>query len=114
MYLKSTETATLSLLDYYCKICGPFYIILSLLYFIRAYIQSLGHSVFTAIGGVVELMTRLVISLTLVNSFGFTIICFSEPIAWILTTSFLFAAYFIFVRKKIKLLGVHKHDEQLE
>ena len=114
MYLKSTETATLSLLDYYCKICGPFYIILSLLYFIRAYIQSLGQTVFTAIGGVVELMTRLVISLTLVNSFGFTIICFSEPIAWMLTTSYLFAAYFIFVRKKIKLLGVHQHDEQLE
>ncbi|MGN0113981.1 MAG: MATE family efflux transporter [Acutalibacteraceae bacterium] len=114
MYLKSTETATLSLLDYYCKICGPFYILLSLLYFIRAYIQSLGQSVFTAIGGVVELMTRLVIALTLVNRFGFTIICFSEPIAWILTTSYLFAVYFIFVRKKIKLLGVHQHDEQLE
>lgn len=112
MYLKSSEAATLNLLDYYCKICGPFFAMLTLLYFIRSYIQSLGHSVFTAIGGVIELMTRLVVALTLISRFGYTIICFSEPIAWILTTSFLFAAYFIFVRKKIKLLGAAKYDEQ--
>ena len=112
MYLKSTETAALSLLDYYCKICGPFYIMLSLLYFIRAYIQSLGQTVFTAIGGVIELMTRLVVALTLIERFGYTIICLSEPIAWLLTTSYLFAMYFIFVRKKIKLLGAQKHEEQ--
>lgn len=112
MYLKSTETATLNLLDYYCKICGPFFALLAMLYFIRSYIQSLGHSVFTAIGGVIELMTRVVVATTLIRRFGYAIICFSEPIAWILTTSFLFAAYFIYIRKKIKLLGTAKHDEQ--
>lgn len=111
MYLKSSEVATLSLLDYYCKICGPFYILLSLLFFIRSYIQSLGHSVFTAIGGVIELLTRFVIAMTLINRFGFTIICFSEPISWILTVSYLFAAYFIFVRKKVKRLGVQVKSE---
>lgn len=108
MYLKSSEVTTLSLVDYYCKICGSFFTLLALLYFIRSYIQALGQSMFTAIGGVIELLTRLVIALLLIQRFGYTIICLSEPISWILTVSFLFASYFIFVRKKITKLGTTK------
>lgn len=110
MYLKSSETATLALVDCYCKLCGPFFTLLSLLYFIRGYIQSLGESVFTAIGGVIELLTRLVIAFLLISRLGYTIICLSEPISWILTVSFLFAVYIFYLRKKVSKIGQKKAE----
>ncbi|MGN0172925.1 MAG: MATE family efflux transporter [Acutalibacteraceae bacterium] len=100
MYINSYETETLSLIGYYAKFSGSFMILLCFLYIFRSYIQALGFSLITAIGGVVELLTRACISLFMISYFGFTIICLSNPLSWLLTDLFLIISYFVFVKRK--------------
>ena len=100
MYINSYEVETLSLIGYYSSISGWLLILLCVLYIIRSYIQALGYSLFTAIGGIIELSTRAVITFFLISKFGFTIICLSNPLSWIFTDLFLILSYFIYIKRK--------------
>lgn len=100
MYINSYETETLSLIGYYSRISGTILILLCVLYVVRNYIQALGYSLFTAIGGLVELSTRACITFFLISKFGFTIICLSNPLSWFFTDLFLISSYFIYIRRK--------------
>ena len=104
MYLKSSEVETLSLVSYYCKISGSMLTLLCLLYFIRNVVQALGYAIFTAIGGVIELVTRLFVAFVLIRLFGYTAICLSNPLSWLFTASFLFIMYFTVIKRHLKPL----------
>lgn len=100
MYINSYETETLNLIAYYSRFSGVLMFMLCILYVIRNYIQALGYSLFTAIGGVVELVTRACISFFLISRLGFTIICLSNPLSWFFTDLFLILSYLIFIKRK--------------
>ena len=100
MYINSNETETLELITYYATLTGPLYTLLCVLYAIRNYIQALGYSLFTALGGVVELLTRAFVSFFLISQLGFTIICLSNPLSWIFTDLFLIISYLVYIKKK--------------
>ena len=104
MYLKSSEVETLSLVSYYCKISGSMLTLLCLLYFIRNVVQALGYAIFTAIGGVIELVTRLFVAFVLIRLLGYTAICLSNPLSWLFTTAFLFLMYFTVIKRHLKPL----------
>lgn len=100
MYINSYEAETLSLIGYYSRISGCLLTLLCVLYVIRNYIQALGYSLFTAVGGIVELSTRACITFFLISKFGFTIICLSNPLSWIFTDLFLITSYFVYIKRK--------------
>lgn len=100
MYINANEIKTLELISYYATLTGPLYVLLCILYAIRNYIQALGYSLFTALGGVVELLTRAFVSFFLISQLGFTIICLSNPLSWLFTDLFLIVSYIIYIRKK--------------
>lgn len=100
MYINSYEVETLSLIGYYSSISGWLLVLLCVLNIIRSYIQALGYSLFTAIGGIVELSTRACITFFLISKFGFTIICLSNPLSWVFTDLFLILSYFIYIKRK--------------
>lgn len=100
MYINSYEVETLSMISYYSKFSGCLMVLLCILYVIRNYIQALGYSLFTALGGIVELTTRACISFFLISQFGFTIICLSNPLSWLFTDLFLISSYLIYIKRK--------------
>ncbi len=102
MYLNSSETETLSFINYYFIFSGTLLFMLCVLYVIRSTITSLGYSAFNAIGGLVELGCRLFVVFALVSNLGYTAICISNPLSWIATSTMLFTAYFTYIRKKFK------------
>lgn len=100
LYINSTEAEVLKLIGYYASLTGPLFMFLCVLYAIRSYIQAMGYSLFTAIGGVVELVTRAFLAFFLISKFGYAVICLSNPISWILTDTFLILSYYIYIQRK--------------
>ncbi len=61
---------------------AAFYTLLTILFILRNTIQGLGFSSLTMMSGISEMIMRCVVAFGLVGHFGFTIILFTNPIAW--------------------------------
>ena len=66
---------------------------------VRFLIQGMGFSRLAVFAGAFEMLARGLAGFVLVPLFGFTAVCFANPLAWIFADLFLLPAYF-FVRKK--------------
>ena len=89
----------------YNSIC---YIPLSFVNIIRFLIQGLGYSKQSMFAGVAEMIARTVIALVVVGKIGYTAICISNGVAWLLADCFLFTAYFVDLnqlKKKFSLVN---------
>ncbi|GHU78146.1 MATE family efflux transporter [Spirochaetia bacterium] len=66
----------------YLVITSCFYILLAFLLIIRQTLQGLGDSLFPTLAGIAELVMRMFAAITLSQFFGFTGLCFANPLAW--------------------------------
>ena len=66
---------------------------LSLVNGIRFLIQGLGYSKLAILAGICEMFARSFVGFLLVPLFGFPVVCFANPIAWISADLFLIPAY---------------------
>ena len=66
---------------------------------VRFLIQGMGFSRLAVFAGAFEMLARGLAGFVLVPLFGFTAVCFANPLAWIFADLFLIPAFF-FVRKK--------------
>ncbi|MDD6194443.1 MAG: MATE family efflux transporter [Lachnospiraceae bacterium] len=78
-----------------------FFFPLAIVNIFRFMIQGMGFSSFAVLAGVMEMIARTVIALTLVPAVGFMGACFASPFAWILADLFLVPAFF-YVHKKLQ------------
>ncbi len=101
LFISPTETATLDATYTYLFVSAVGYIFLLLLHIFRNSVQALGYATLAMLTGVFELVARVVVSITLVQSFGFMGAVFANPIAWISAISFLIPVY-IYIMKKFK------------
>ncbi len=76
-----------------------FYFPLAMVNIVRFLIQGMGFSRLAVFAGAFEMLARGLAGFVLVPLFGFTAVCFANPLAWIFADLFLLPAYF-FVRKK--------------
>ncbi|MCC8194454.1 MAG: MATE family efflux transporter [Deltaproteobacteria bacterium] len=83
----------------YLTINGSLYWILALLFIFRYTLQGLGQSVVPTVAGIMELVMRALGALVLLQLYGFTGVCVSNPLAWIGSCLPLGIAYAISVRK---------------
>jgi putative MATE family efflux protein len=60
------------------------YSLVSILFILRNTLQGLGFTYANAVAGLGELCGRIIVSLILVHFFGFTIVCYAAPTAWLL------------------------------
>lgn len=103
-------------LDYsqmYLVIASAFVWVLGLLYIYRNALQGIGNSVIPFLSGVVELIVRVAVAMTLSVSMGFFGISASSPIAWIGATIPLMISFYIVIRrreKKAVLLGLEEAE----
>ena len=83
----------------YLTVNGSTYSILALLFIFRYTLQGLGHSAVPTFAGVMELVMRAVGAFVLLEYFGFTGACLSNPLAWIGSCVPLAIAYVVSIRK---------------
>ena len=66
---------------------------------VRLLIQGMGFTTLAVFAGALQMLARGLAGFVLVPLFGFTAVCFANPLAWIFADLFLIPAYF-FVRKQ--------------
>jgi putative MATE family efflux protein len=67
----------------YLRINGLSYVFLAWLFVSRQTLQGLGRSMITTVAGIMELVMRIFAAIILSVLFGFTGLCFANPLAWL-------------------------------
>ena len=107
LFVKEPSAEMLSLSKRYLFWQGVFYIGLAIIYVYRNGLQGMGYSALTMIGGVVELVMRIVASLLLVKVLDYLGLCLSNPCAWLGVDVLFLTSYYIIINKKLKALKVN-------
>jgi Na+-driven multidrug efflux pump len=87
---------------------GCFYILLGSLLILRYSLQGLGHSVVAMGAGVFEMVGRCLVAFIGVSGFGFTAVCFANPVAWLGANLLLVPVFIWVMHKKSKELKALK------
>ena len=99
LFLNAGEEAILADAVYYIRRNVIFYFPLAMVNIVRFLIQGMGFSRLAVFAGAFEMLARGLAGFVLVPMFGFSAVCFANPLAWIFADLFLVPAFF-FVRKK--------------
>ncbi len=82
---------------------AAFYCLLTIVLTFRYTIQGMGYSTFAMLAGILEMIARTIVGLTLPATFGFISICWASPAAWIAADIFLIPAFFYCLKKSHRI-----------
>lgn len=99
LFVDADETAILANVQLVLTINSAFYIPLAFVNIVRFLIQGIGFSGLAVFAGAFEMVARALAGFLLVPLFGFTAVCFANPLAWLFADAFLFPAYFLVMRR---------------
>jgi Na+-driven multidrug efflux pump len=99
LFLTSPSDDVLNYAQIYLTTIGFFQFALALLFIFRNALQGLGDGMTPLLGGIGEMIARILIVLTLPAILGYQGICFASPMAWIFADVPLMAKYFWMARK---------------
>lgn len=105
LFISSSETAVLDLVDEFLRICSWFYPVLVVIFVLRNTLQGLGYSLTAMSAGIFELVARAVGGFGFVTRLGFDAVCFVNPAAWAAADLLLVPACFVAMsrlRKKLQ------------
>lgn len=102
LFINAKEIAIIENISLYLMINAGFYALLGILFILRNTLQGLGYSFLAMFGGVFELVARSIVAFGFVGAFGYSAICFANPLAW-LFADILFIAGIIYKGKELKL-----------
>ena len=85
----------------YCHMTAAFFLPLCTIFIFRNIMQGCGYGFLPMMGGVSELIARLIVSVAAMKLFSYPLACFGDPAAWIAAASFTGISY-LFVIKKIE------------
>lgn len=89
---------TLEYIQRYLQFTTPFYMVLSILFIVRYTLQGLGKVVAPTLAGLMEMIMRVLIPVSLTGIMGFSGIVLSHPLAWVGSTAIL--VYAVYLVKK--------------
>ena len=85
----------------YSYLCIAFYVPLCTIYIFRNIMQGCGYSFLPMMGGVAELLARLVVSIAAMKLLSYPMACAADPAAWVAAAVFTGISY-LYVIKKIE------------
>ncbi len=94
MFISGSQPEVLGAARIYLRVCGTFFPVLFLLFIYRNILQSIGMGFWPLMGGVFELIARILVAFLLPHFIGYTGICLAGPVAWIFATLPLGIAYY--------------------
>lgn len=112
LFLDAGETLILANAYAFIRVNVLFYFPLALVNIVRFLIQGMGFSKLAVFAGAFEMLARGLAGFVLVPAFGFTAVCFANPLAWIFADIFLIPAYFLVKRKMAVILGKRRTEMQ--
>jgi len=83
------------------RIHFPFFPVLGVLLAMRVSMQSMGQKTAPVFSSVIELLMKIIFALWLIPSLGFTGVCVTEPVTWVIMTIFLMTVYMVKTRKML-------------
>lgn len=101
LFMSNPNGEILGYAKIYLNIMAIFYPFLASIYVYRSGLQGIGDGFFPMLGGIGELVARLVVALTLPKVFGFYGICAASPVAWVAAAAILFIRYCFYMKKRM-------------
>lgn len=83
----------------YLILNGVFYFVIGLLFVFRSTLQGMGFAFVPLMGGVSELILRVIGAFVFAEYFGYPGVCLASPAAWFGATAILITAYFFVMRR---------------
>lgn len=102
LFITNPSEEILSYAQTYLTTAGLFYPVLGLLSIYRSALQGMGDGVVPLLGGVGELVARIVVATILPPIIGYLGVCLAAPSAWCLATAILLIRYFPWIHQKKK------------
>ena len=99
LFLDSGETEILNNAQQFLTVNSAAYLLLLCVNVFRFCIQGMGYSLFAVTAGVFEMVARSIMGFGLVPMFGFSAVCFANPLAWLMADIFLIPAYWFCLRR---------------
>ena len=99
LFVSASETAILDASARYLWALGCFYWALAIVAIGRLVVQGLGYPAMAVTAGLIEMVARTVICMTLVPKFGFTVICWADQSAWLTADLFLIPTIILIYRR---------------
>lgn len=90
--------------EIYTHLCVIFFIPLSVIFIFRNVMQGCGYGFLPMMGGVSELIARLVVAMAAMRTLNYLLACFCDPAAWVIAGVFTGVSYLIVIRKVEKRL----------
>ena len=94
LFVDVSETVVIHQAHQFLTFNSLFYIPLTIVNVWRFTIQGMGYSLLAILAGVCEMIARAMVGFLLVPIFGYIIICFASPLAWLFADAFLIPAFF--------------------
>lgn len=98
-FMEDQNIEVLDLNEEFLHVSVCFYLTLGILCILRYSIQGLGFTKLSMFSGVAEMIARVCLSLFIVPVYGFSAVCFGDPIAWVAADLFLIPAFVVVFRK---------------
>lgn len=98
LFVTGDQTAVIDCVQQFLNACSWFYPTLAVLFIVRNAIQGLGYSIPAMLAGFFELMARAVMGLVVIPVYGYTAVCYTNPMAWIAADCLVIPVYFIVFR----------------
>lgn len=99
LFVNAEYTAVLDASGQYLRALGFFYWVLGILNVTRMSVQGLGFSMRAVVGGVLEMIARIVVSFGLVPVFGFNAICIADQSAWIAAAIYMAIMLRVYIKR---------------
>ncbi|RGZ00987.1 MATE family efflux transporter [Clostridium sp. AM58-1XD] len=105
LFVSASETVVIHQAHLFLIYNSLFYIPLVFVNVWRFTIQGMGFSLLAVIAGICEMFARAFVGFALVPIYGYIIICFASPLAWLCADAFLIPAFCHCVRRMKRLIG---------
>lgn len=105
LFVSADETVVIHQAHQFLTYNSLFYIPLTIVNVWRFTIQGMGYSILAIAAGICEMVGRAFVGFVLVPVFGYIIICFASPVAWVLANAFLIPAFFHCMKRMKTLMG---------
>ncbi|MBR4866367.1 MAG: MATE family efflux transporter [Clostridia bacterium] len=90
----------------FLNILAWFFLPFNALFVYRSTLQGIGKSIYTLVGGTIEMVMRVAVSFLLPGLIGFAGVCFAGPAAWVGADIVLIIAYYYEMKKAKKRLAM--------
>lgn len=105
LFVDSSETEIIRNAHQMLVVNSLFYVAVMFVNVVRFAIQGMGYSKLAILAGVCEMVARSVVGFAFVPMFGYSAVCFANPVAWIMADLFLIPAYVKLSRAMKKRFG---------